>query len=326
VSAVVESTLPSEGSNVRQLAFDDDPDTFFASERDARADDHVTLTFDKPVAVVSVSVVTGKPDGTRALDSGTLGVSADGTSFERLATFHKGKARGEVHGRLLRAVRVSTGGDLGHALIVREVEVESTPAVKTFKYPVEFVLDVSDAPEMKAWAEKAARACEQAYPMINEELRSDGYTPPRRITMALKADYKGVAMTSGDRITGSVAFFKQHPDDIGAMVHETVHVVQGYRSRKNPSWLVEGVADYVRFFKYEPGNLGPIDPRRARYDRSYRVTAAFLASVTERYDKQLVLKLNRMMREGTYEGSAFEKLTGKPLATLDEEWRVTLRP
>ena len=48
-------------------------------------------------------------------------------------------------------------------------------------------------------------------------------------------------------------YFKANPDDIGAMVHETVHCVQLYRGRGNPGWLVEGVADYVRFFKYEPG-------------------------------------------------------------------------
>ena len=31
----------------------------------------------------------------------------------------------------------------------------------------------------------------------------------------------GVAYASGNRITGSVEYFKSHPDDFGAMVHET---------------------------------------------------------------------------------------------------------
>ena len=68
------------------------------------------------------------------------------------------------------------------------------------------------------------------------------------------------------------------PKDVGAMVHETVHCVQLYRGRGNPGWLVEGVADYVRFFKYEGGNIGiKLTPERAKYDASYRVTAAFHA-------------------------------------------------
>ena len=33
-----------------------------------------------------------------------------------------------------------------------------------------------------------------------------------------------------------------------------------------------------------------------------------------------------MMREGRYEENVFQKLTGKPLRELDEEWRATLKP
>jgi hypothetical protein len=89
---------------------------------------------------------------------------------------------------------------------------------------------------------------------------------------------------------------------------------------------VEGVADYVRFFKYEPGKIGPINANRAHYNSSYRVTAAFLAYVTETYDKQLVIKLNKLMREGQYKEDVFKELTGKTLPELDDEWRATLRP
>ncbi len=178
---------------------------------------------------------------------------------------------------------------------------------------------------MKEWADRAARICERQYPMINEELKSDGFRPTRLVRMTMKKDHKqNVAEVRGDRITGSVKWFTEHPDDVGAMVHETVHVVQGYRLPGNPGWLVEGIADYIRFFKYEPGKLGPIDKKRAHYDGSYRVTAAFLAYLTEKYDKQLVRKLNKMMREGEYKEEAFKIGTGKTLAELDKEWRATL--
>ena len=135
----------------------------------------------------------------------------------------------------------------------------------------------------------------------------------------------GVAAASGTHITGSVKFFKDHPDDVGAMVHETAHVVQRYRSPNNPGWLVEGVADYVRYVKFEPDKPRRIDPDRARYNGSYGVTAAFLAYVTKTYDAQLVLKLNQAMREGKYTEAIFERLTGKTVQILDEEWRATLR-
>ena len=128
----------------------------------------------------------------------------------------------------------------------------------------------------------------------------------------------------GGRITGSVKYFQAHPDDFGAMVHETVHVVQAYGGRGNPGWLVEGIADYIRFFKYEPGKLGKINPDRARYNGSYRVSAAFLAYLTAKYDRDIVRKLNQLMREGEYRESAFKTLTGKTVQDLDKEWRASL--
>jgi hypothetical protein len=161
--------------------------------------------------------------------------------------------------------------------------------------------------------------------MINDELKSAEFEPPHQVRMSLKSDYKGVAAAGRGRITGSAKYFKDHPNDVGAMVHETAHIVQRYRGGDNPSWLVEGVADYIRFFKYEPGKLGPIDADRAHYDHSYRVSAAFLSYVTDRYDSQIVRKLNAMMRQGEYKEEAFQQLTGKTVRELDEEWRATLR-
>jgi hypothetical protein len=251
-------------------------------------------------------------------------VSADGEKFERIAEFADGEARAKPDGRKIRAIRVRPSQDWKHPLVVREIAVESDPAVATFRYPVEFVVDVSDAPEMKEWADKAARVCERQYAMINEELKGDEFKPRHVVRMTLRKGYRGVAAAGDGRITGSVRWFKEYPDDIGAMVHETVHIVQDYRHGGNPGWLVEGIADYIRFFKYEPGKLGPINPERSHYNDSYRVSAAFLAYVTEKYDKALVRKLNEAMRKGEYRDEFFRTLTGKTLKELDEEWRASL--
>lgn len=323
IAASIETTLTTSGEQIRQFAFDGDDKSYFASEKNATDKDHFTLVFDKPAAVRSLRVIAGRPNGGDKLDVGALQLSADGKSFEDGAKFRDGVAEAKPRGRKIQAVRIKPMRDLKHPLVIREIVLDSDPLVAVFKYPVEFIVDVREAPEMKEWAEKAARVCEQQYTMINEELKDDQFQPPRRVPMRLRV-MNGVAYTSGSKITGSVAFFKRHPDDIGAMVHETVHVVQSYRVRGNPGWLVEGIADYIRFFKYEPGKLGRINPRRARYDGSYRVSAAFLAYLTKKYDKQIVRKLNKMMREGEYKKEVFQKLTGKTLEQLGEEWRATL--
>ncbi len=325
VAAAIETTLATAKGQIRQFAFDGDPGTFFASEQNPASTDHFTLVFDKPVKVKSIGVITGRADGSDSLEEGKLAVSTDGKSFRELAPFAQGKSQATLKGEPILAVRIQPGAKSDHHLAIRELTVESDPPVAVFKYPVEFVIDVADEPKMKEWAENVAKTCMRAYLMINEELKSEGFKPPRVVTLALKTSYRGVAFASGGRITGSVKYFQEHPDDVGAMVHETTHVVQRYNGRGNPVWLVEGVSDYIRFFKFEPGKIGRINPNRAHYNGSYRVTAAFLAYVTEKYDKQLVQKLNKVMREGRYKKEIFKELTGKSVEELDEEWVAALK-
>lgn len=328
VRATVESTLPTDSGRIRQFAFDGDETTYFASVRAPSAEDHFTLVLDRAVIAKSIAILTGKPDGSNVLESGTLELSDDGETFRERGKVDRSVLTMSLQWARIRAIRIRPGAKLECPLVVREIKLASEPAVQMCKFPVEFTVDVAEAPEMKSWAENAARVCERNYAMINEELKSDGYQPPRHVRMSLKKSYRGVAMASGDRITGSVRYFERHPDDIGAMVHETVHVVQRYRgpgSERNPGWLVEGVADYVRFFKYEPGHLGPINAEKAHYNSGYRVSADFLAYLIEKYDRQLVLKLNRLMREGNYSDEVFKELTGKSVQDLDDEWRATLK-
>jgi hypothetical protein len=324
VFAVVESSLKTDGKQIRQYAFDGAAETYFASKDNPTKDDHFTIAFDKPVAVKTIEVATGKPRGGETLEAGVLEVSADGKKFEELAKFADGKTSARLDGRMILALRVRPTEDMKHPLAIREITVDSEPKVLTFKYPVEFVVDVSDAPEMKEWAEKAARVCERQYSMICEELRSDGFKPLTVVSMTLKTSYNGVAEAGGGRITGSVKYFKAHTDDVGAMVHETVHVVQRYGRGRNPGWLVEGIADYLRFFKYESGKLRKLAPESARYNGSYQTTARFLAFVTEKYDKELVRKLNAAMREGKYKEEIWKEITGKTVEELGQEWKKSL--
>ncbi|MDB5384796.1 MAG: basic secretory proteinF5/8 type protein [Planctomycetaceae bacterium] len=325
VRVVIETSLKTGSGQIRQFAFDGQPDTFFASEKNAVVSDFFTLVFDKPVTLKSIDVSTGRLDGAERLDSGTLEVSVDGKTFEGLVPFKNGEAHSGPTANPIHAIRIKSAKDLEHPLVIREFTIESELPIARFVFPVEITIDVIDAPEMREWTEKVARICERAYPMINEELKSDGFVPARRISLTLKKDYDGVAFASGNSITGSVKFFKEHPDDVGAMVHETAHVVQHYRGRGNPGWLVEGVADYVRYFKFEPEKTRRLDPQRAHYNGSYHTSASFLAYITNKYDKQAVLKINQQMRDGKYTDAIFEQLTGKTLKELDEEWRASLK-
>ena len=128
-------------------------------------------------------------------------------------------------------------------------------------------------------------------------------------------DLPGV--TFGDSIHISVPWIKAHPDEFGLVIHELVHVMQRYPDGNRPDWLVEGIADYIRWWRYEPeaprAKIGP----KASYRDSYQTTAAFLAWLVASYDKRIVRRLDQSLRDGAYRDDVFEEVTGKK---LDELW------
>lgn len=185
-------------------------------------------------------------------------------------------------------------------------------------------IDYSETPELKDWVENRLRpTLEKWYPIIVQMLPSEGYKAPTRFSVTFKKEMNGVAYTAGTRVVCAGPWFKQNLDGeaVGAVVHELVHVVQQYgrtRGNRNPGWLVEGVADYIRWFRYEPEHLRPRpNLARAKYTDSYRTTAAFLNWLMEKHDNQLIRKLNAAMREGKYRPELWQELTGK---TVDELW------
>jgi hypothetical protein len=191
------------------------------------------------------------------------------------------------------------------------------------KYEIAF--DLSQTPELKEWVDaKLKPVCAKWYPMIVEMLPSEGYTAPERFTIVFHKDMRGVANASGRRINCAAPWFKRNLDGeaVGAVVHEMVHIVQQYRrargGNRNPGWMVEGLADYIRWFLYEPEDKRPRpNPARAKYTDSYRTTAAFLAYVKETHDKELIKKFNTAMREGKYSADLWKDYTGK---TADDLW------
>ncbi len=175
-------------------------------------------------------------------------------------------------------------------------------------------------------ARKARDTAIAQYPMTLDLIGARKHPQPKVVTILFSYGYKGVAATSGDHMEVSAAYALTHPDDIpGVIVHEMTHVAQNYRGNHTPGWLVEGIADYVRWFNYEPPNKRP-HPRLPRADAkaSYQTTAAFLDWVVNKYDPNLVKQLNEQNYQGNYSEDLWKKYTGKSLDDLDAEWKSTL--
>ncbi|MHC5536758.1 basic secretory protein-like protein [Singulisphaera rosea] len=182
-------------------------------------------------------------------------------------------------------------------------------------------LDVSEVPELTAWGEKAKSLCETWYPKITEMLETDGFRPPRSVTLAFKKDMDGVAGTSGSKIEISAKWVQEHPDDFGMVIHELVHVVQSYPEYR-PSWVVEGIADYIRYWEFEPKSGGRrFDPKRSSYRNGYQPAASLLAWLEESKRKGIIDELNQALRKGTCTEATFKELTG---TSVDQLWNEFL--
>ncbi len=182
--------------------------------------------------------------------------------------------------------------------------------------PLKITLDTSNAPEMAKWAAHVKSLCEKTYPLICSQLGEPGFQPPTAVRIVFE-NKDGVAWTAGTHITCCTDWFKQHPDDCGAVIHELCHVVQSYHHRV-PGWVTEGIADYVRWFKYEPAKRRPhVNPRRAKYTDGYQTTAAFFDWIVRTKNRSFVQRLNAAARNGKYSDELFDEYAHKP---LDELW------
>ena len=96
----------------------------------------------------------------------------------------------------------------------------------------------------------------------------------------------------------------------------------GYR--RAPGWLTEGIADYVRWYLFEPGSHGcdmDVKSGSCRYNGSYRVSANFLNFVETRYPGT-VKELNALCRQGKYDEKAYWlRRTGRSVLELEDEWK-----
>lgn len=205
----------------------------------------------------------------------------------------------------------------------------------------EISIDTTMEPALADWAEhKLAPTLAEWYPRIAAMLPGDGFTAPKKFSVVLRPG-DGVAETSGTRIVGNSVWLggELQGEALGALIHEVVHVVQQYGGgqpdgRRAPGWLVEGIPDYIRFFKFEPASHGAdrvwLQGRKKlnlNYDGMYRVSANFLDYVVEHYDpdRTIIRKVNAACRQGAYTDAIWQKLTGKTLLDLNAEWKSAIQ-
>ena len=179
-------------------------------------------------------------------------------------------------------------------------------------------LQTAEVPHLKPWGDQSKVLIDQWYPRIRNLLPANGQKPPQRITLRLRKSDEGIGETSGTTITVYSHWIEKHPEDLGLVLHELVHVIQAYPSG-HPWWVTEGIADYLRWGIYEGKDQAwfPRPSEKQGYKKGYQVAAGFLMWLENEISPGIVKKLNAAMRSGTYSDDLFQKVTK---LSLDQLW------
>ena len=328
VEALIYSTMPSWTAHRPEMALDGDKATYFKSAYGMDDGDVFLVLLARPIPVQSVHVVSGDAEGQDLLTNGIVETSADAVHYDKATAFTpEGGADAVLEGKPVQAVRIRLNRGRGiSSLVLRDIAITSPTKLTHIQLgPGRGFSDFSQFPDLEAWARKAEQQMEAFWPDTAAMLYSDRFITPNMVQVQYRSgpNVTPVAATGGGVMTVNVAWCRQHPEDTGLTVHEMAHVVQA-GSAYNPVWLVEGIADYIRWIKFEPENYRPrLNPATATYHDSYRTTATFLAWCELHYDSRLVTKLNHDVRFGTYANTRFKEYCGKDVDTLWAEFIAT---
>jgi hypothetical protein len=178
-------------------------------------------------------------------------------------------------------------------------------------------LDTTEVPEHVEWGRTAQELLRDWHPRIANLLSSPGVVSPSGLSLKLKKSEKGVGATSGTKIVVFSNWIEEHPEDFGLVIHELVHVIQQYPG-KEPEWVSEGIADYIRWAIYEgkPQRLFPVPKSGDGYKKGYQAAAGFFLWLETHESPGIVRRLNTAMRNSEFDPSLFEELAGDDIAAL----------
>lgn len=199
-----------------------------------------------------------------------------------------------------------------------EIGKDARARVSAAAKETKFELVCDETPELKAWGEQAVEICREWYPKLCGEYATADFVPRGTIKVEIRKTLGAPAWTAGDTISVNAEYLKNAPKDFGMVVHELFHVVQSYPGQKSDlGWLTEGIADYVRFWEYEPQTRQSKIGAKASYKNGYRVAGAFLAWLEQ--DKPgTVARLNAALRKGGADNAAVAGVIG---GDIENKWK-----
>ncbi|HWF00634.1 MAG TPA: basic secretory protein-like protein [Caulobacteraceae bacterium] len=162
-------------------------------------------------------------------------------------------------------------------------------------------VDTSQAPDLAAWGVEVQARAPHWWRTINRVLAAPGFTPPAKIFIrpspASALPPRAAAQARGEVIFVNAPYLRAHPQ-YNFIAHEMVHIVQPYGTH-SPGWVVEGIADWVRYYILFPDDQERLwDPSRGDWRRGYQQAAALLDYEERVHGAGTVRALNAALHRG----------------------------
>jgi hypothetical protein len=218
-------------------------------------------------------------------------------------------------------------------------------------------IDIHDAPEAQALAERARQIGDDVYPQILDLLGDGQSKLPDQFDIIFREHLRlNRFFGGGDAVEGcacrktvflDASWLRDHPEALDhVLVHEMAHVAQNYprmayrhswqwcghylavkaahpfRSYPPmpPTWLAEGIADYAAAKlagHTNETNCPQCNDSFPNYKSGYSCAASLLLYIDAAHGSNFTGQLNAALRRGTYSDQFFTDATGE---SLDELW------
>ncbi|MGB0992264.1 MAG: basic secretory protein-like protein [Akkermansiaceae bacterium] len=332
----ITTELPSYKEHKANLMADGKKDTFFWIPRGVKKGETITLSTNLPLPTGKTLIVRdGKPDGKDRFSGAVLEGSLDGRNWKILGE-HRGGLLTAKLPRPLKHLRLRASRDVPHWIAIREIEmtdkaspvrvVRSKVSHKGKTYPLSIASNLEGFADLTPRFEEMAKLYFVIWPKLVDMLGSPPAETHLDVDIQYRKDMDHPAHASGKTITISAAHLRRDPEDTrGVFVHELTHVIQRYPSYQ-PSWFIEGSADYTRFKLSTTDRWAQRCRRHVNHQKPfghYWSSAAFLLYLEETYKKPVTRVVSQSIRAKTYNEAIWKQLTGKNLQQLAEDYKVS---
>lgn len=191
-----------------------------------------------------------------------------------------------------------------------ELEAASTPLLEPLQSSGDYTVTITnDDPAL------SDETFFQVYPQLRERFN---LTAPAAVGFHFIPNLGYPAFANPTEIVFSSTHFIENPEDWDVVTHEAMHLIQ--HPSVSVSWLIEGIADYVRDeygVHNEAGRWALEETPGKYYNAGYKDAALFLQSIERSYAPRLVDDLTAALRANRYSEDLWVEYTG---LTLDQLW------